>query len=343
MNSNRNILAKVPTETPEGILAETPAVNRNYKDSLIRMVFQTKESLLSLYNAVNGTQHTTAEELEIVTLENALYMNFKNDTAFILDLYLNIYEHQSTYNPNMPLRNLIYVAKEYEKLIDNKSLYASKLVGIPAPKFVVFYNGISEQAECQILKLSDSFTPATNEPELELKVTMLNINAGKNEDLKRQCRLLQEYMLYVDRVRTYAKSMKIKDAVERAVTECIREGILADLLTKCRREAIAVSIFEYDEEKELELYKKAERDVGFQEGQQAGLQKGLQEGLQAGRTEGELINLISLVRKKKEKNQTSTKIAEDLMDETGIVNAIYDLLEMDASMTDDMICSKIKK
>ena len=185
------------------------------------------------------------------------------------------------------------------------------------------------------MKLSDSFTPATNEPELELKVTMLNINAGKNEDLKRQCRLLQEYMLYVDRVRTYAKSMKIKDAVERAVTECIKEGILADLLTKCRREAIAVSIFEYDEEKELELYKKAERDVGFQEGQQA--------GLQAGRTEGELINLISLVRKKKEKNQTSTKIAEDLMDETGVVNTIYDLLAANASMTDDMICSKVKR
>ena len=142
-------------------------------------------------------------------------------------------------------------------------------------------------------------------------------------------------MLYVDRVRTYAKSMKIKDAVERAVTECIREGILADLLTKCRREAIAVSIFEYDEEKELELYKKAERDVGFQ--------AGLQKGFKAGRTEGELIKLISQVRKKKTRNQTRTKTAEDLLEEADIVNAIYDLLEADTSMTDDMIYSKIKK
>ena len=106
------------------------------------------------------------------------------------------------------------------------------------------------------MKLSDYFTPATNEPELELKVIMLNINAGKNEDLKRQCRLLQEYMLYVDRVRTYAKNMKIKDAVERAVTECIKEGILADLLTKCRREAIAVSIFEYDKKRNWSCIRK---------------------------------------------------------------------------------------
>ena len=87
-------------------------VARNHKDRLFRMIFREKKELLSLYNAVNGTSYTNAEELEIVTLENAIYMNMKNDLAFIMDSYLNLYEHQSTYSPNMPLRDLFYIAKE---------------------------------------------------------------------------------------------------------------------------------------------------------------------------------------------------------------------------------------
>ncbi len=115
--------------------------NRKYKDTVFRMLFSEKKNLLALYNAVAGKTYTNPEQLHIVTLENAIYMGMKNDLAFIIDTNLFLYEHQSTYNPNIPLRDLFYVANEYQKLVDRKSLYATKLQKIPAPKFLVFYNG----------------------------------------------------------------------------------------------------------------------------------------------------------------------------------------------------------
>lgn len=104
---------------------KVPAANRNYKDTIFRMLFSDRESLLSLYNAVNKRNYTNPDDLEIVTLENAIYMGMKNDLAFILDMTLYLYEHQSTVNPNIPLRDLFYIAAEYQKLIDRKSLYSS--------------------------------------------------------------------------------------------------------------------------------------------------------------------------------------------------------------------------
>ena len=227
------------------------------------MLFQEKEALLSLYNAVGQTDYKDASQLEIVTLENAIYMNMKNDLAFLINLELNLYEHQSTWNPNMPLRDLFYVAKEYEQLIRKETLYSSRLVKLPVPRFLVFCNGrMPDQAEKIVLKLSDSFEKRTGEPELELKVTVLNINAGCNETLMNACRLLKEYSLYVARDHSYASQMDMNAAVNRAVEECISEGILADFLLKSRAEVVAMSIFEYDEERERELIKKAEFDCG---------------------------------------------------------------------------------
>lgn len=255
-------------------------VNRSYKDTLFRMIFQEKEALLSLYNAVGQTDYKDASQLEIVTLENAIYMNMKNDLAFLINLELNLYEHQSTWNPNMPLRDLFYVAKEYEQLIRKETLYSSRLVKLPVPRFLVFCNGrMPDQAEKIILKLSDSFEKRTGE--LELKVTMLNINAGCNETLMNACRLLKEYSLYVARVRSYASQMDMNAAVNRAVEECISEGILADFLLKSRAEVVAMSIFEYDEERERELIKKAEFECGKEEGIKLGKAQGIAALIQA--------------------------------------------------------------
>ena len=246
------------------------AANRKYKDTVFRMLFSDKEHLLELYNAINGTAYTDPEELKIVTLKNAVYMGMKNDLAFIIDTNLFLYEHQSTYNPNMPLRDLFYIASEYQKLVDKRSLYSSTLQKIPAPKFLVFYNGTKEMEDSRTEYLSAAFENLTGEPDLELKVLTLNINEGHNGELMEQCRVLKEYAQYVSRVRKYVRKMGLDAAVHRAVDECIREGILAEFLQQNRAEVEAVSIFEYDKEEEERKLREAEYEGGWQAGLQAG-------------------------------------------------------------------------
>ena len=157
-----------------------PAANRKYKDTIFRMLFSDKKNLLSLYNALNGKNYSDCDKLEIVTLENAIYMSMKNDLAFILDLDLFLWEHQSTYNPNIPLRDLMYIAKEYEKYIKEKgiSLYSSRQKKIPAPQFIVFYNGNRKIGDRMEHRLSDAYETVRGEPALELKVLVININEG---------------------------------------------------------------------------------------------------------------------------------------------------------------------
>ena len=251
-----------------------PGIQRNYKDRLFRMIFSEKKELLNLYNAVNGTSYTNEDELQIVTLDNAVYMNMKNDLAFVIDFYMNLYEQQSTYCPNMPLRNLQYISRELESWLKGRSLYVSRLVKIPTPRFIVFYNGTTDQPEQNVLKLSDAFLQPTDNPELELKVLMLNINLGNNRELFERCQTLKEYMQYVEKVRSYVRTMPVENAVQRSVDECIREGILSEFLLKNKREAIQVSIFEYDEEDVLRQIREDE----FAQGEENGIRKGIQQG-----------------------------------------------------------------
>ena len=246
-----------------------PTSNRNYKDTVFRKLFSDKENLLSLYNAINGTAYEDPEELEIVTLENAIYMGMKNDLAFVVDTGLVLYEHQSTYNPNMPLRDLFYISSEYQELVDNKSLYSSTLQKIPAPSFIVFYNGTEKKEDRWENYLSEAYENQDGEPNLELKVITLNINEGHNRELMEQCRILKEYAQYVARVRSYVKEMKLNEAVERAVNECIQEGILAEFLQKNRVRITAMSIFEYDKEKEEKKLRKAEYEGGYESGRRS--------------------------------------------------------------------------
>ena len=247
--------------------SSNPGVNRTYKNTIFQMLFHRKKELLSLYNALNDSHYTNENDLIIVTLENAVYMSMKNDLAFVMDMHLHMYEHQSTYNPNMPLRDLFYVSQEYQKMVDNSSLYSSKMVKIPSPRFIVFYNGTAKRPERQIMKLSDLYELPEENPMLELQVLVLNINQGNNNDLKEKCKTLQEYMLYVERIRYYVdkEQKSLQDAVEIAVDECIKEGILTKFLRENKAEAIAVSIFEYDAEKEIRLFRKAERELAREE------------------------------------------------------------------------------
>ena len=253
--------------TKRSFTVKEPKANRNYKDTVFRMLFSDRKNLLSLYNAVNQTDYRNPEELEIVTLENAIYMGMKNDLAFIMDTNLYLYEHQSTYNPNMPLRDLFYICSEYQKLVDKKSLFSSTLQKITAPKFIEFYNGSMGIADCTELRLSSAFEHLSGEPKLELVVTVFNVNEGHNAELMQHCSMLKEYAQYVARVRHYASDMPLNQAVKRAVDECIREGILAEFLARYRNEVISMSIFEYDKELEEKKLRKAEYEYGFAEGE----------------------------------------------------------------------------
>ena len=259
-------------KTKRNFTVNTPTTNRNYKDTVFRMLFSDRKNLLSLYNAVNQSDYNNPDDLEIVTLENAIYMGMKNDLAFIMDTNLYLYEHQSTYNPNMPLRDLFYICSEYQKLVDKKSLYSSTLQKIPAPNFIEFYNGSMVAPDCTELRLSSAFEHLSGEPKLELIVTVLNVNVGHNAELMQHCNTLNEYAQYVARVRLYAADMSLDQAVERAVDECVREGILAEFLTRNRNEVISMSIFEYDKELEEKKLRKAEYEAGFSEGEKHGIE-----------------------------------------------------------------------
>lgn len=244
---------------------------RNHKDRLFRLLFREKKELLSLYNAMNGTYYKDIEEMTITTLEDAVYIGMKNDVSFVLYDEMMLYEHQSTDNPNIPLRDLFYTAHLYSELIPKKKLYSSKLQKIPEPKFIVFYNGKKQMPERFVYKLSDAyFSAAETEPripELELKVLVLNINEGFNEELKEKCRTLREYMIFVGKVRRYLEEMSVNDAVKRVIDECIKEGVLTEFLEKNRAEVLAVSIFEYDEEEHMETV----REEGKEEEREAGI------------------------------------------------------------------------
>ncbi|MGN0305898.1 MAG: hypothetical protein ACI4D2_07065 [Lachnospiraceae bacterium] len=292
-------------------------INKRYKDTIFRMLFREKKELLSLYNALNNSSYENENELEVVTLESAVYLGMKNDLAFILGYQMHLYEHQSTPSPNMPLRNLFYVSQEYQKLIEeNKEIiYSSVLAKIPAPRFVVLYNGKAYQPECQILRLSDLYQQREENPMLELQVLMLNINRGNNEFLKDSCNTLKEYMLYVDKVRFYTdkEGLHLAEAVNKAVDECIKDGILADFLKKNRAEVMLVSLFEYDEEetrkKLIEIEAGEARRKGYAQGQEEGHMAGLKEGHEAGRNQEREELLHALM---KNRNMTEQEAREAL-------------------------------
>ena len=308
----------------EQLMTEKLHVVRNQKDTVFRMLFREKKELLELYNALNDSAYNSPEKLTIYTLENAIYMNFKNDSSFLLDSELNLYEHQSSYNPNMPLRDLVYIAKQLEKYTRNDTIYSSALVKIPVPRFVVFYNGTDVQPDRQTLRLSDAFEKKTAEPELELKVLMLNINFGHNKELMDKSRTLREYAQYVDRVRKYAKLMRIEEAVERAVAECIKEGILEDFLSSQKAEVIAVSIFEYNEEEEMKKIRADEFQVGREAGKAEGKAEAVLELLEElGQIPPELRQRILSesdlpVLKKWIKEAAKAESVRQFMDHTGI-------------------------
>lgn len=242
-------------------------VHRQIKDRLFRFLFEKdREALLQLYNALNGTNYNDSSLLQVVTIESAVYVVMKNDLAFIIAGVLNLYEHQSTVNPNMPVRFLIYLAQEYQGVIEKaqESLYGSKQILLPTPHCVVFYNGDREIPEEQVLKLSDAFENKEQKADVELTVKVLNINYGHNSHLMEQCKILEDYAKFVAITRQFAsEATDRKAALNDAILYCIQNHILEEFLRKYRMEVLGMLLEEFDVNK----YERSLREEGREEGE----------------------------------------------------------------------------
>ena len=239
--------------------------NRLYKDRLFKFVFSDKEKLLSLYNALNHSDYKDPDALEINTLEDFIYIRMKNDISFILDSDMCLYEHQSTYNPNMPLRGLFYFADLLQQFVEKKgyNIYSSTLLSLPTPRFVVFYNGDDTIPERSILKLSDSFESKAKDGCLEVEALLLDVNIGKNQELMKSCRYLQEYATFVGEVKEYKQKCTDLDmAIDRAIGYCIEHDIMRDILLKHKAEVARLIFREFDEAEYMRLVEKdTERQI----------------------------------------------------------------------------------
>ena len=245
-------------------VAKRVFVKRKYKDILFRFVFREPKELLELYNAMNHTDYSNPEDLIITTMEDVVYMGMKNDLSFLVANELNLYEHQSTLNHNMPLRGLLYLAKMYESYIETHKLnrYQKKQIRLPFPRFVVFYNGEDDLAEELHMRLSDAFDNHDEEPAVECVARFVNINYGHNHELMDRCRRLHDYSYFVACVQKYLQQgYSLREAVVRAVDECIEKDILRDILVKNRAEVIDMFLTAFDKK----MYEEALREEGRDE------------------------------------------------------------------------------
>ena len=252
---------------PGNVAVTIPASGkRNYKDLVFRKIFHDKEKLLSLYNALNHSHYEDPELLHITTLENAVYLSLQNDLSFVVDFDLWFFEHQSTLNPNMPYRFLLYLASEYSKMSTDDLLYSNKLQMLDTPHFVVFYNGTDPLPEYSTLKLSSAYRNKEETPQLELQVQIININLGFNVELMDACQILKEYAQFVAEVRKQAKVYPNRQAIVQAVDVCIKKDILKEFLLENKKEVIDMVFFEYDAEAEKRVIYKDGRADGKEEG-----------------------------------------------------------------------------
>ncbi len=256
-----------------------PKNNRAYKDSLFTDLFYTdetaKENLLSLFNALYGTSYTDVQLIERVRLEDVLFKDFKNDIAFtVAARRIILGEQQSTVNKNMPLRFLLYIAREYEQIISVRDRYRSRCIPIPTPGFITFYNGKTKQPEEQILKLSDAFMDRNFHLQpLELNVRVININSDAKHKILDECRILREYSLFVEEARKYGKNN-----LRKAVEDCISQGILEEYLSRRGSEVVNMLMAQYDYEMDIEVNREEAREEALEEGIAKGMEKGMEKG-----------------------------------------------------------------
>ena len=257
----------------------------------------------------------------------------KNDISFVIDSELNLYEHQSSVNKNMPIRGLIYLTELYKGYIERNGLriYNETPVKLPFPRYIVFYNGRDGEPERRVMPLSDSYmTNDSNkdqEPCLELKALLININYGCNKEIMNKCQKLMEYSQlialirkhYNELVEKYAelgihKSKKeiFAEAVSLAIEEAIRNNILKEILRNNKAEVTNMLLTEFDEKDYIEGVK--------EESERRGEQRGRAEGEKRGEQLTKIIQIIKKVKKAK----TFPTIASELEEEEADIKPLYD-------------------
>ena len=237
-------------------------VTRAYKDTVFKDLFgseERKEYTLSLYNALAGTDYDDPSILELTTLSDVIYLNVRNDVSFLIGDETVLWEHQSTRNPNMPLRGLIYFGRLFARYVEERGLnvYGSRLLRLPTPRFVVFYNGAGDAPAEGRLRLSDSFA---SEGDVEVCARVVNINAGSGAEALKRCEPLAGYAELVARVRKNGATMEFSKAVDTAVSSCIQDGVLSSYLTPRRAEVKDMFMTEYDEDRVHEWYRQEGRE-----------------------------------------------------------------------------------
>jgi hypothetical protein len=261
--------------------------NTKYKDSVFSFLFSDPNLLRELYGALEGVTLPPDVPIIINTLRDVLFLGMINDISFeIGGKLIVLIEHQSTINPNMALRLLMYIARVYEKIIGDRNVYSSRRVVIPRPEFYVLYNGVTPYPDRERLKLSDAFEkagffglPEKGSAALELEVNVININEGKNEAIAKRCKTLAGYSVFVAKVRAFeGETGDRTEAMKRAVKYCRDHDILKEFLEKNATEVMNMLITEWN----IEDAKK----VWYEDGMEKGMEKGREEGREEGDARG---------------------------------------------------------
>jgi hypothetical protein len=273
--------------------------NKKFKSSVFSLLFSEPDLLRELYCALDGVSLPPDAPVSINTLEDALFMDFINDISFEIDGKLVVLiEHQSTVNPNMALRLLMYIGRVYEKIIEGRNIYSGRLLKIPRPEFFVLYNGAGPFPDKELIRLSDSFEElkslglvGKDLPALELAVQVININEGRNREIAARCKKLEEYSAFVARVRSFERELGSREkAVQEAVKYCEKHGILREFLKAHAGEVLSMLYVEWNMDDALA--------VRYEEGMEDGWEKGRAEGREEGKAEGwedgqeEIIKLL---------------------------------------------------
>lgn len=281
-------------------------VNRNYKDSVFSTLFSDKKRLIGLYNAIEGKNYPEETEIEINTLDDVIYMDRINDVSFIIeDKLVVLIEQQASINENMPLRFLFYVSRLYENYIasSNINIYKRNLIKLPAPEFICLYNGADDIPDEQESSLRDAFKITMPEGKesfsLDLKVKILNINKGRNNDILTKSKPLNDYAIFVDNVRECVKSrdMSLEEAIRTTIEYCINNDILTDYLMQYSAEVVNMLTTEFDYERAME--------AAIEDGIERGIEKGIEKGKQEA-----IILFVKKLRAKGMSNEEISDIAE---------------------------------